>query len=179
MRFTLNLATGTVLDQRQVHRVFVLLGILLPAFLVWNVLCFANNLGELRRLTVDIAALQSRVKTPGTKVSEGDRAVQRAEIGFFNDIISRRTFGWLDLLEQLETTVPDGIRLSALTPDKKSGMVRIEGLARNFGKVRTYLEMLEDSGRCTDVQLVSHENKTLWEQASGVRFSVTFRVRTS
>jgi Tfp pilus assembly protein PilN len=56
-------------------------------------------------------------------------------------------------------------------------MVKVEGLAQDFKKVQSYLDNLADSKYFTDVQLLSNKNKKLWEQAKGVEFSLSFRVR--
>jgi hypothetical protein len=40
-----------------------------------------------------------------------------------------------------------------------------------------YLEMLEDSGSFSDVLLLYHKKVVLREQAKGVRFSISCRVR--
>lgn len=177
MRFTIDLSDGKRRGRTRIDRISVAVAVILLATLAWNGMRCASNLGEEKRLRDDIAGLKKRAHGRAAPVSESQRASILAETRFFNDIIERRAFGWLELLEQVENATPDGIWLSSLVPDRKTGAIRVEGLAANFSTVRVYLEKLEDSGRFADAQLVSHEKKSLWEQAGGVRFSVTFRER--
>lgn len=179
MHFTLDLASRPFIDRRLVNMVSAALGIILTVLLAGNGVRCITNLGEMRSIENDSAALQKRGKGPALQVSEAERASMRTEIHFFNDIIRRRAFDWMDLLQQVENTTPKGIWLSSLFPDRKTGMIKVEGLAGSFGNVRAYLEQLEASGIFTDVLLVSHENTSLWEKANGVRFTVSFRMRTS
>jgi Tfp pilus assembly protein PilN len=77
------------------------------------------------------------------------------------------------LLERLELATPEGIALSALTPDMKSGAIKIEGRARNFAHIRLYLDRLEDSKFFSSILLLSHSNITAGERAKAVQFSIS------
>jgi type IV pilus assembly protein PilN len=179
MRFTIDLAEGGFPDRRLINNATVALALILAALLTWTTFRCVANLGEQKRIRDDIADLGKRVKGGTPQASESEYALMRAEIRFFNDVIERRAFGWLALLEQVENATPEGIWISSLAPDRKTGIVKVEGLAGNFRSVRTFLEILQDHGIFSDVSLVSHEKKSLWEQAKGVRFVVTFRVRSA
>ena len=177
MRFTIDLADGSRRGLMRMGRVTLAVTVFLSATLVWNGMRCASTLGEVKRVRQDIAELKKRAHGRPAPVSEPERSFLMAETAFFNDIIERRAFNWLGLLEQVEMATPEGIWLSSLAPDRKTGAVRVEGLARDFSSVRAYLEKLEDSGRFTDVLLVSQGKRTRGERAGGIRFSVTFRER--
>jgi len=177
MRFTINLATRTFFDQRWVNRIFTIIIVVLAALLVWNFFRFSWNLGEMRRFDAETIAAEKRLKSTPPGISEQDHSRIKAGATYFNDIIKRKTFGWLAFLEQLENAAPDGVAVSLLSPDKASGIIKIEGWARNFRDLEAYLDMLEDSGNFHDVLLLSHANVELWEHAKGVRFSVSCRVK--
>lgn len=52
-----------------------------------------------------------------------------AEWRTVKDLVDRRTFAWTLLLSRLESTLPSGIRLLAITPRLVSGQVQLELLA--------------------------------------------------
>ncbi|MHC1697054.1 MAG: PilN domain-containing protein [Geobacteraceae bacterium] len=177
MRFTINLATKTNLEQRRIDRACMAAVAVLAFLLVGNILLFSWNVGKMRRLDAETSDMEKRLTRPLPKIPEKDQAVILADISFYNEIIKRKTYGWLGFLEKLETVTPSGISLTLLSPNKEKGSMSIEGWARNFKVIEEYLALLEDSGNFSDVLLLSHEKDELWEQAKGVRFSISCRVR--
>lgn len=176
MRFNINLATRTIYDHRLVSRLCTVTIVVLSALLVLNVFRFSWNLGEMRRLDAEISAAEKRLQSAPPGISEQEHAAVRQGATFFNEIIMRKTYGWLAFLEELENVTPEGVSLTLLSPDKADGIIKIEGLARNFRALESFLEMLEDSGYFHEVLLLSHKNEDLWEQAKGLRFSISCKV---
>jgi Tfp pilus assembly protein PilN len=177
MRFTINLVTRTVYDRKLVNLALAAILIVLTVLLAWNIFRFLRNYGELRRLGNDIATEQKRHSGNQVGVSEKESKETLATIRFYNGIIEQKYFGWQKLLEQLELTTPEGIALTSLSLEKKENVVKVDGLAQNFKNVQAYVDNLADSKHFTDVQLLSNKNKKLWEQAKGVEFSLSFRMR--
>jgi type IV pilus assembly protein PilN len=177
MRFTINLATRTLLDQRWVTRTFALAVVVLATLLAWNFLRFSWNLGEMRRFDAETASAEKRLKSAPPGISAADHARITAGMTFFNEIIKRKTFGWIAFLEKLENATPDGVAVTLLSPDKAKGIIEIQGRARNFRDLEVYLDKLEESGNFHDILLLSHKNEVLWEQANGLKFSISCRVK--
>lgn len=175
MRLTINLATRTYLDHRRINKIFGAIIALLLVILIWNVTRFSWNLGELRRLKVDIATMEGRLTSRPANVSEADYNRLLTRIRFYNNIIDVKATNWLGLLEQVEVATPEGIALSSLVPDMKSGELRIEGRARSFANVRSYLESLEDAEGFTHVLLLSHRDIAVGERTRGVLFTISCR----
>ena len=175
MRFTLNLATRTYLDQRLINRVLISALFVLLAFLAWNVSRLSRNMGDLDRLTTEIASFEARLNKRPAGVTEKDFSRQQTSIRFYNSIIERKTFDWLGLLDGLERTTPEGISLISLVPDKKSGYFKIEGRANSFSQVRSYLDKLEDSQSFQDILLLSHTPLILGEKSRGIQFVISCR----
>lgn len=173
MYFSINLATRTYLDRRMVNRVGAALFIVLCLLLAWNVYRTAWNSGELRRLRADISTYEGKLNSRPSGVSEAEYTQLLANIKFYNEIIERKTFNWMGVLEQLENATPDGIALASVTPDRKNGEIKIEGRAKTFGHIKAYLEKLEDSKVFTSVLLQSHTNIGLGEHTKGLQFSLT------
>jgi len=173
MYFSINLATRTYLDRRLVNRIGACLVIALLLLLAWNINRAAWSFGELRRLRADIKADESSLSSRPHGVSEKEYTGLLGTIGFYNEIIGRKSFNWLGLLDQLEQVTPEGIALSALTPDRKSGEVKIEGRAKNFAQLRVYLDKLEDSRVFTSILLLSHSTIAVGERTKAVQFSIS------
>lgn len=173
MRFTLNIATRTHLDRKSVDRAGYAVLALLLVLLVWNISRTSWSLGELRRLKADNASYENRLNSRPSGVSEKDFTRLLSDIKFYNEIITSKSYNWLGLLEQLEGSTPEGIALSALTPDRKTGEVKIEGHARSFLQVRSYLEKLEDSKVFTSILLLSHADVAVGEKVKGVHFAIS------
>lgn len=177
MRFTINLATRRVIDQRRVDRACTVAVVLLAILLAGNILLFSWNYGEMRRIDAEAAAVKNQLARPLPTISEKEQAGIVENITFYNDIIKRKTYGWLAFLEQLEIATPDGIALTNLTPNRGNGSMTIAGWARNFKVLEAYLVLLEDSETFSDVLLLSHKQDELWEQAKGIRFSISCQVK--
>jgi type IV pilus assembly protein PilN len=177
MRFTINLATKKIIDHRRVDRACTIAVAVLVFLLAGNIGLYSWNLGEMRRLDAETTDVKNQLARPLPPITEKDQAGILADISFYNDIIHRKTFGWLALLEKLEAATPDGISITRLSPDREKGSMSIEGWARDFKTVEEYLAMLEDSETFYDVLLLSHKKDELWEQANGVRFSISCRVK--
>jgi type IV pilus assembly protein PilN len=177
MRFTINLATRTYLDHRLINRVIVASILLLTALSAWKVVSFCWNLGELERLKGDIASLEGRLAGHQAGVSEKEYNRQLSTIRFFNGVIEQKTNNWLTLLEQLENATPEGIALVSLAPDMKTGTIKVEGLARNFDHIRSYLDHLEDSKTFSNILLLSHGDIAVGDKKSrGVKFVISCRL---
>jgi type IV pilus assembly protein PilN len=177
MRFTINLATRTIIDPRRVDRACIIAVVALVILLAGNVGLFSWNLGEMRRLDAETIEVKHRRVRPLPPIPEKEQAGILADIAFYNDIINRKAYGWLAFLEKLEAATPDGIAVTQLSPDRAKGSLAIEGWARDFKKIEEYLVMLEDSGTFYDVLLLSHKKDELWEQAKGIKFSISCRVK--
>lgn len=176
MRFTINLATQTYLDKRLLNRLCYGAVTLLVVLLGWNVTRASWNQGEKRRLDTEIASLEGRLNNKPGGVPEKDFTRQQAQIRFYNEIIDRKSEGWLQLLELIESVTPEGIALEAVVPGKKRGELKLDGRARSFAAVRKYLEMLEESKSIASVLLLSHKELVTGETGRGVQFAISCKV---
>jgi type IV pilus assembly protein PilN len=173
MYFSINLATRTYLDRRLVNRVGAALFLLLFLVLAWNMYRAAWGYGELRRLKDDVTSYEARLNSRPNGVSEKEYTQLLGTIGFYNEIIARKSFNWMGLLEQLENATPEGIALSVVSPDRKSGEIKIEGRAKSFTQLKSYLDKLEDSKYFSSILLLSHANIAVGERTKGVQFSLS------
>lgn len=176
MYFSINLATRTYLDRKLVNRIGTGICAALLVMLAWNINSAAWSFGELRRLRADNASYENRLNSRPNGVSEKDYTSLLGTIGFYNEIIGRKSFNWMGLLEQLELATPEGIALSSLAPDMKKGDIKIEGRAKNFAQIRLYLDKLENSKVFTSIFLLSHSEVAVGERTKAVQFSISCKV---
>lgn len=175
IRFTINLATRPCLDVRRVRHACIAVLVLLLALLAWNGSRISANMGELQRLGTETVALEARLNSRPAGVSEKEYVRLLSSIHFFNDVIERKSYNWLGLLDEVENATPDGVALVALTPKKRGTELNLEGRAKGFNGVRSYLERLEDSHAFSDVLLLSNRDLALGERGKGVQFTISCR----
>lgn len=175
MRFTINLATRTYIDQHLIRRGVVVFMAVMAALTAWNVTRLSANFGELGRLKAEISAFEGQLNSRPAGVSESDFNRMLASIRFYNAVIERKRYNWLGLLEQVENATPDGIALSSLGPEKNKNTLKIEGRAKGFAQVRTFVEKLEDSKNFSEILLISHGDLQVGERGHGVQFSISCR----
>lgn len=66
-----------------------------------------------------------------------------------NDLIDRRVFSWTELFNQFESTLPAGVRITAVRPTvEEDGRIRlsIAVAARGVDDINTFMESLEKTG---------------------------------
>lgn len=176
MKFTLNLATKTYLDHRRINFSILSAMFLLILLLLWNSITVYGKFSEESGLQSEITAHETTLNSRPAGVTENEFKRILDSIVFFNAIIERKAFNWLNMLDQLELVTPDGVSLSSLVPDPASGELKIAGRAKTFERVTTYLEKLEESGKFRQTLLLSHRELTLGERTRGIEFTISCRM---
>jgi type IV pilus assembly protein PilN len=173
MRFNANLATKIYLNARLLKFYLVAAVLLLVVILFFNISNIAGRAGEAKRLTVEIAALEGKRESSGTGVTEKEYRALIEHIRFANEIIDKKTYNWLSLLDKIEMVVPDGIAITSIMPDTKGKTLKLPGTARSFSHLRVFIERLEDSKFFTDVYLTSQSIST---ESKSIAFVLTCKV---
>jgi hypothetical protein len=94
-------------------------------------------------------ARRIRAQIDAKELSDVAAAAQEA-----NAIIDLRTFSWSDLFVQLESTLPESVRLTSFRPreDRDGALVMSLGVqARRVQDLESFLDALEKTGRFRDV----------------------------
>jgi Tfp pilus assembly protein PilN len=154
-----NLATRPFYDVRRVHAVLAAAAILLAAFTVFN----AWQLFSLTRRDASLAAAIRQSDATAARLRQ-DAARARAGIDRerlaavleasreANALIDRRVFSWTGLLNQLETTLPAGMRIRSIRPVSGEVMrIELVARARRAEDVEAFVENLEGTGAFHDV----------------------------
>jgi type IV pilus assembly protein PilN len=173
MRFTLNLATRTYINTRQVNLLLGCAGFCLVGALVGFSSLVMVNRAQQQKLETDLAGVDARIKATAKGVSDREYQALLGKIKVANGIIQRKSFNWLGFLSWLEAVVPDGVMVVSLEPSLKEGKLTINGVARNFQLMRKFIENLEDSKFFTDIYLLNQAEAKVDETQKGVSFSVS------
>jgi type IV pilus assembly protein PilN len=174
MRLTINLATRIYINTKRLNLFIAGAVTLLTLLLLFNISNVATDFAEMRRLENETAALEGKASSAQSAVVP-DKEYQTllARIRLANGIIEKKTFNWLALLDKLEVVVPDGIALVSIEPNPKDGILKLAGIAKNFGSLRKFMENLEDSKYFTEVYLVSQAETQVSAGQKGINFTVT------
>ena len=153
MMLRTNLSTRPFYNVRAVHATLGALAMIVLAITIFNV---AQTLSLTARQS-SLGARASEAEAEATRL-RGEAARVRAQIDpkeleivsaaarEANEIIDQRAFSWTNLFAQLETTLPDDVRVTAVQPriDKEgSFIVSIAVEARRIEDLDAFIEALE------------------------------------
>jgi Tfp pilus assembly protein PilN len=151
-----NLSTRPFYNERAVHLWLLIGAVLVAAATLLNVttgLRYRQGDSEsARQADADekrsVELRQQIVKLRGSidprQIDAASAAARQA-----NELIDRRTFSWTELLNRLETTLPDEAHIVAVRPklDRASGIVlTLNVVARDVDDVNQFMENLEETG---------------------------------
>ncbi len=125
--------------------------------------------------------LSRAVRGTGASGGGGIKAVEdlkllKRDIEFINNLISKKSFSWTELLSGLEQSVPNDVHILQISPDFKNGKVAISGAARNMKNVFAMVDAMGASGNFKEVFLLKHaqENKPVGAGGAGmVMFNIS------
>ena len=156
-----NLATRPFYNERAVQ-------IALGLILIFVIAVTAFNFAELLRLSrsqqtlgaraaaseQDAARLRREAATVRAQINAKDLETVAGAAREANGIIDQRAFSWSELFDQLEHTLPDDVRITAIDPTlTKEGqfVIQIAVQARRSEDVDQFIESLEKTGSFHDM----------------------------
>ena len=166
-----NLSTRPFYNERAVYFWLLVAALLVVAATVFNV---SRVLGYSRSDTQlatqasrdEAVAADLRQQAVRLRATVDPRQVEfaAAEARQANDLIDRRTFSWTELLNILEATLPDDVRIVAVRPkldDKRGIVLTISVVARDVEDVEAFMRRLETTGVFGDLgaRLQEHVNE--------------------
>ena len=172
MQFKINLATRTYVNRKNLNIAMAAALVILLFLLLIQARLVIHNVGEINHLSSEQTALETRSKKRGVVFSESDYAKLQTDIKFANSIINRKTFDWIGLLNRLESVVPQGITLSSVAPDTKERTLKLSGMSLNFGRIRQFMENLEESNFFSEVYLEKQDESKTPDDRKVISFSI-------
>ncbi len=179
MRFSNNLATRRYIDVRKLNFALISISILLMLFLFYNSIEISKNISQINKLQGELVKYEGKpgIKTQATQPSAKESQELRARLSNANEIISRKTFNWLKLLDELEVTIPQGVALKSIEPDIKNYELKIVGVVNSFVSLRRCVENFEKSNFFSDVYLISQREIVVGSTQKGIDFTISCKVR--
>ena len=176
MKFTINLATKIYIDRIRLRLILSAATVILFLCLFLNIRTLTANNAESGRLSKDLSAQEAKFSLANKGVPEKEYQALLEKINFANSLIDKKSYNWLDLLDNLEQVVPDGLAITSIEPDQKGQGVNFSGVARKFSNLQTFMEHLEGSSFFTNVYLSSQKDQKLKDNSQGITFSLSCHV---
>lgn len=156
-----NLSTKPFYNERLLHLVLGLVGAMAIALTIFNVTQIAGLSRQQADLTNRAMAAERQAQDLRAQAAAVRRGLNPAELravaaaaGEANLLINRRLFSWTDLLNRLETTLPDAVRITAMRPDiDRNGTITIymTVVGRRVEDIDQFMESLEATSAFADV----------------------------
>jgi Tfp pilus assembly protein PilN len=155
-----NLSTRPFYNERAVHLLLGLAGLIVLALTVLNVI-------EVVRLSRQNTVLSGRIREDRSAATDLTRKARETRQGINQDelkvivaaareanaLIDSRTFSWTALFNQLEATLPPEVMLASVRPTIDDGVTRITMivLGRRTADLDEFMEKLEATGAFENV----------------------------
>jgi Tfp pilus assembly protein PilN len=162
MKIRLNLATKPLENQR---RFVVTYGVAGGAALVSLILLSvhvvhvrrADSLirAQITQTEEDIQSLRQQQESLRTFFGQPSQREKIERAAFLNSLIQQRSFPWTEIFQDLESTLPTGVRLVSISPQLRNGHLEVKlviGAQSDDGKLQ-FLKALEKSKSFSEVEV--------------------------
>jgi Tfp pilus assembly protein PilN len=156
-----NLATRPFYNERAVQLVLLSIGLIALVATVFNVTSIVQLSQRDTRLATqasrdEATAVDMRARAAKLRATIDPRVLEMAaaDAQQANELIDRRTFSWIDLVNRLEATLPDDVRITSIRPkiDPKRGtVVTLVVVARNVDDINTFIGNLDATGAFSEL----------------------------
>lgn len=174
-----NLSTRPFYNERSVHLLLAITAILVAAFTIFNVTQLVVLTRRQSSLSSQVRAAETRAAELRAHAAQTRQAIDAKRLDAIsvaareaNQIIGQRLFSWTDLLNRLETTLPDDVRITSVRPRvnrDESITVQMTVTGRSVEDVETFMANLEQTTTFSDV--IPLEDAPA-EDGSGVQVSL-------
>lgn len=146
MKYTINLASRSYVNKKALYLGYLVCGILLVAGLFYNLAYYYDLQKQIETTETRLNELKDKIlASQGGEVA--DYSVARYEmvltqIQLANGILSRDSFRWTALLDQLEQVVPGNVKIQSISPDHEKNAVKLSGTAKGLADLKKLLDNL-------------------------------------
>src|SRR4051812_2480496 len=155
-----NLSTRPFYNERGLHAGLALAGIVVVALTIFNLTQIVVLTRKQSDLNGRATAAESRARDLRAHAIGVRRGLNPKELDDVssaareaNALIGRRLFSWTDLLNRLETTLPDEVRITSMRPviDKDGNItIQLNVVGRRVEDIDQFMERLEATGDFAD-----------------------------
>ena len=154
----LNLAQRPFRNERLAATVFAIASAALVGVTVWHAVVIRNLLpARTTERHQEVAALETELTKLGeearTLKTETPPTATLAQWNLVKDLVDRRAFSWTGLFARLEQVMPEGVRLTSISPSVRKGQVEldVDAAVRSREAGWEFVRVLEDGGDFYDV----------------------------
>jgi Tfp pilus assembly protein PilN len=157
-----NLSTRPFYNERIVHAVAAVVGVLVLAVAAWQIARviqlsrYKTELnGAIRRDKGQIEYLTREAGNVRRGLDQKQLTLVATEAKEANTLIEKRTFSWTQLFNQLEATLPEDVMLTSVRPEfAENGVTRVsmEIQGRGGDVIDSFWEKLEKTGAFHDIE---------------------------
>ena len=151
-----NLSTRPFYNEQGVHGLLGLTAVLVLAFTIFNVAQIVVQSRRQSQLSDRADAAEASAAQLRARAQQTRQAINKDQLDAIsgaarevNGIIGQRLFSWTDLLNRLESTLPDEVRITALRPRverDESVTVQITIAGRSVEDIALFMTNLEETG---------------------------------
>ena len=161
-----NLSTRPFYNERAVHGILTIAAILvllLTLFNVFEIVILSRKQSELGGKAAAAEARARELRAHAAQVRQGIDTRKLETISGAareaNTIIGQRLFSWTELLNQLETTLPENVRITSMRPrvEPDGIIIQLSVVARRAQEINQFLGNLENTRAFADM-LSRNEN---------------------
>jgi len=173
-----NLSTRPFYNERTLRAALALTALVVVAFTIFNVTQIVLLTRRQASLSAQAANAESRATELRSQALRTRQAVDTKQLETIadaareaNTIIGQRLFSWTDLLNRLENTLPDNVRITALRPSVgRDGSIKITMTvdAQGVDDIEQFMQNLEETTAFSDVYPLDDEPS----EGGGVRASL-------
>jgi hypothetical protein len=155
-----NLSTRPFYNVRAVKAALLLLAAVVAVLTAFNIVEIIRLTAAQRSLGArasDYEAQAARMRQQAAElraqVDTKELAIVAAAAREANTVIDRRVFSWTDLMAQFEGTLPEDVRITAVSPRADSGrlVIGVAVEARSIEDLDAFVEALEETGSFRNV----------------------------
>lgn len=162
-----NLSTRPFYNERALHGVLVVTALIVVALTIFNLTQIVLLTRRQSSLSSQATAAETRAAELRAQAARTRQAVNPTELETVssaareaNTLIGQRLFSWTDLLNRLENTLPDNVRITALRPSvARDGTVRVTMTvnAQGVDDIEQFMANLEETTAFSEVYPLDDE----------------------
>jgi len=156
-----NLSTRPFYNERAVHGALALLALMVGVFTIVNLTQIVLQTRRHSDLSSQAASFDARARELRAHAAQTRQAIDTKQLDSIsgaareaNEIINQRLFSWTDLLNWIEKTLPDDVRITSLRPRvDRDGTVTVQMTVagRSVDDIEQFMANLEETTAFSDV----------------------------
>ena len=150
-----NLSTRPFYNERAVHFVLGLLGLIAIAVLVieaYRLVSFSSIYTSMtdaaERDETEVAEVATQVTAIQSEINNDQLEALSAAAHEAKQLIDQRVFSWTEFFNRIERTLPENVMLTSVRPDIEPSLINVsmEVMGRDVAHIDDFIKQLEETG---------------------------------